>query len=96
MIELTEQDIRQIVKESVDKVLNEVAETTGGQRILGRLAKRKQQRGETFNNGYKGNFDSLDVENYAARKRNSSEHTNKERQKMGQAFYKGRYPYSWA
>ena len=41
LIRLTEQDLHRIVKESVNKVLNEIGDTNRGQYMLGRLAGRK-------------------------------------------------------
>ena len=41
-IRLTESDLHRIVKESVNRVLNEVGETDKGQNLLGQLNMRKR------------------------------------------------------
>ena len=57
IIRLTESDLHNIVKESVNRILKEVGETDNGQRLLGRLAARKSTNGDI--NGY------YDVSDYA-------------------------------
>ena len=94
IIRLTESDLHRIVKESVNRVLNEIGDTERGQYKLGALARRKQQRGETFDNDYDGyNYDGVfnddDVKHYARSKRNYARNSDKMRQKMGNAFDKG-------
>jgi hypothetical protein len=54
LIRLTEQDLHRIVKESVDRILNEVGDTKRGQYMLGRLAKRQSDGGGKFNRGLSG------------------------------------------
>jgi hypothetical protein len=46
IIRLTESDLHNIVKESVNRILKEVGETENGQRLLGRLAARKSTSGD--------------------------------------------------
>lgn len=46
LIRLTEQDLHRIVKESVNRILNEIGETPQGKYMLGRLQKRAIQRGD--------------------------------------------------
>ena len=48
---LTESDLHRIVKESVNKVLNEIGNTNRGQYMLGRLAGRKYAKNHNVN-GY--------------------------------------------
>lgn len=45
IIRLTEQDLRKIVKESVNKILNEIGDTPKGQYMLGSLAARQNRNG---------------------------------------------------
>ena len=46
LIRLTESDLHRIVKESVNRVLNEIGDTERGQYMLGRLSKRKSLQGK--------------------------------------------------
>ena len=46
LIRLTEQDLHRIVKESVDKILNEIGNTPEYQNKLGRLAALKKSNGQ--------------------------------------------------
>ena len=73
LIRLTEGDLHKIIKESVSKILNEVGNTPGGQRQLGRLANRKYCQGAarqlsdpSDNHAYD---DFYDVDNYAENQR---------------------------
>ena len=61
LIRLTESDLHKIVKESVNRILNEVGETEDGQDKLARLAAKKAV------NGDKSYFD---IDRYAKEKRN--------------------------
>ena len=61
LIRLTESDLHRIVKESVNRILNEVGETDGGQDKLARLAARKSVN---------GNASYFDISSYAKEKRN--------------------------
>ena len=45
LIRLTEGDLHRIVKESVNRILNEIGDTDAGMYNLGRLQKRAQQSG---------------------------------------------------
>lgn len=60
IIRLTESDLHKIIKESVQKILNEVGETEGGQDKLARLAARKNANGD---------MSYFDVSDYAKEKR---------------------------
>lgn len=60
IIRLTESDLHRIVKESVQKILNEVGETDGGQDKLARLAARKSVNGDSS---------YFDINDYAKEKR---------------------------
>ena len=51
LIRLTEQDLHRIVKESVDRILNEVGDTKRGQYMLGRLKNRQSNGGGKFTRG---------------------------------------------
>ena len=51
IIKLTESDLHKIVKESVNKVLNEVGNTKRGQYMLGRLRNRQSNGGGKFARG---------------------------------------------
>ena len=46
LIRLTEGDLHRIVKESVNRVLNEIGDTPRGQYMLGRLQGRQLKNGE--------------------------------------------------
>lgn len=46
LIRLTEQDLHRIVKESVNRVLNEIGDTPRGQYMLGRLQGRQIKNGD--------------------------------------------------
>ena len=46
LIRLTESDLRRIVKESVNRVLNEIGDTPKGQYMLGRLQARQLNKGK--------------------------------------------------
>ena len=94
LIRLTEGDLHRIVKESVKRALNEIGDTERGQYALGALAKRKQQRGETFDNDYDGYnhdgvFNDSDVKQYARNRQNYAGNTDSKRQNMRKSFYKG-------
>ena len=62
LIRLTESDLHRIVKESVDRILNEVGDTKRGQYMLGRLKNRQSARGINYNDAgdyaYKANGNS--------------------------------------
>ena len=93
-IRLTESDLHRIVKEAVNKVLNEIGDTERGQYALGALAKRKQQRGETFDNNYDGYdydgvFNDSDVKQYARNRQNYVRNTDRTRQNMRNSFNRG-------
>ena len=64
LIRLTESDLHNIVKEAVNKILNEVGDTEDGQHLLGRLAAKKSTSGDL--DGY------YDVSDYAKEKRNGN------------------------
>ena len=64
IIRLTESDLHNIVKETVNKVLNEIGDTEDGQRLLGRLAARKSTSGKIN--------DYYNVSDYAKEKRNGN------------------------
>jgi len=49
LIRLTEQDLHKIVKESVNRVLNEIGDTPKGQYMLGRLYQRSSSVGSKPN-----------------------------------------------
>ena len=49
VIKLTEEDLRNIIKESVNKVLNEIGDTARGQYMLGRLQGRQMNQGQMDN-----------------------------------------------
>ena len=94
LIRLTEGDLHRIVKESVNRVLNEIGDTERGQYALGALAKRKQQRGETFDNDYDGYdyngvFNDSDVKRYARNRQNYAMNTDSTRQNMRNSFNRG-------
>ena len=63
-IKVTESELKDIIKESVKRLLKEVGETEKGQELLGRLAARKSTGGDI--NGF------YDVEDYAKNKRNGN------------------------
>ena len=94
VIRLTEGDLHRIVKESVNRILNEIGDTERGQYALGALAKRKQQRGETFDNDYDGHdyngtFNDNDVKRYAKKRQNYAMNTDSKRQNMRNSFDRG-------
>jgi len=60
LIRLTESDLHRIVKESVNRILNEVGETLVGQDLLGGLAGRK---------AFNGDASYFDISAYAREKR---------------------------
>ena len=64
LIRLTENDLHRIVKESVNRILNEIGDTERGQYMLGRLAGRKRNNGD-FNS-------SREINNYAMKDPNRS------------------------
>ena len=64
LIRLTESDLHKIVKEAINKILNEVGDTEDGQHLLGRLAAKKSTSGDL--DGY------YDVSDYAKEKRNGN------------------------
>ncbi len=49
VIKLTEEDLHNIIKESVNKVLNEIGDTARGQYMLGRLQGRQMNQGQMDN-----------------------------------------------
>ena len=55
LIRLTESDLHRIVRESVNKVLNEIGDTKRGQNLIGQVAARAMHRGD-----YQTMFDALD------------------------------------
>ena len=60
LIRLTESDLHRIVKESINRILNEVGETDDGQKLLARLAAKK---------AFNGDASYFDVSEYAREKR---------------------------
>ena len=62
LIRLTESDLRRIVKESVNRVLNEIGDTPKGQYMLGRL------QGRQMNNGK--NKSAVETSRYSTSERN--------------------------
>ena len=48
VIRLSESDIHQIIKESINQILNEVGDTEDGQKKLGALARRKMDDGSLY------------------------------------------------
>lgn len=86
LIRLTESDLHKIVKESVQKILNEIGDTPKGQKALGALHARKQFRDDD---------DSNDVYYYAEKARggdsfdNIGDNTNP----LYKDFCKGWYKY---
>ena len=65
LIRLTESDLHRIVKESVNRVLNEIGDTNRGQYMLGRLAGRKYANNYNTN----GYDESGKIANYAQQQR---------------------------
>ena len=63
-MKVTESELKEIIKESVKRILREVGETEGGQEKLGGLAARKSTKGDG-----KGFYE---VEDYAKEKRNGN------------------------
>lgn len=63
-MKVTESQLKDIIKESVKRILREVGETEDGQRKLGGLAARKSAKGDA-----KGFYD---IEDYAKEKRNGN------------------------
>lgn len=59
IIRLTESDLHRIVKESVQRILNEIGDTPKGQRALGALAQRHALRNP--------NYDARDTESKEAK-----------------------------
>ncbi len=59
LIRLTESDLHRIVKESVERILNEIGDTPKGQRALGALAQRHALRNP--------NYDARDTESKEAK-----------------------------
>ena len=47
-IRLTEQQLHRVIKESVNKILNEIGDTNRGQYMLGRVASRASNRGDYY------------------------------------------------
>ncbi len=76
LIRLTESDLHRIIKESVNKILNEVGETEDGQDVLGRLAAKKSTSGD-----YDGYSNVMD---YARQKRNGD---LKKQDRFARAFH---------
>ena len=89
LIRLTESDLHRIVKESVNRVLNEIGDTPRGQNRLGALAKRKQECWKTFDNDYDGHSYNGIFKKYAFRKRNRAVYSDSQRQKLDNHFNKG-------
>ena len=58
LIRLTESDLHRIVRESVNKVLNEIGDTKRGQNLIGQVAARAMHRGD-----YRTAHDAYDREN---------------------------------
>lgn len=83
IIKLTEQDLHKIVKESVNKILNEIGDTEKGQQALGALQARKvlnadgNTEDEFFNNQSKN---GKKVYDYAKQNRS---HMGKDSDKWG-------------
>jgi len=74
LIRLTESDLHKIVKESVNRILNEIGNTEGGQRRLGALQARKviNANGGTIDDLFKSQSDNGGkIYNYAKQKRSS-------------------------
>lgn len=71
LIKLTEADLHRIIRESVDKILNEYGNSNTGQYMLGALAAKKRMQGNE-----KGQTDDEsgfnDVSNYAKQQRGDS------------------------
>lgn len=65
LIRLTESDLHRIVKESVNRVLNEIGNTNRGQYMLGRLAGRKYANNHNAN----GYDEAGKIANYAQQQR---------------------------
>ena len=61
LIRLTESDLHRIVKESVNRVLNEIGDTNRGQYHLGRAAMRRVNMGDYD--------DAREIDRYAAKQR---------------------------
>ena len=59
MVRLTEDDLHRIIKESVNRVLNEIGDTARGQYMLGRLQGRQMNQGQMDN--------ARNTRNYASR-----------------------------
>ena len=68
LIKLTEGDLKQIVKESVSKIINEIGDTPKGQRGLGALHARKVLRNNDL---------SDDTYNYAQNARGGDKYDNR-------------------
>ena len=64
LIRLTESDLHRIVKESVNRVLNEIGNTSKGQYILGRAQARRAYRNGGYNKKYNPEM-AREIENYA-------------------------------
>lgn len=60
-IRLTESDLHRIIRESVNKILNEIGDSEYGQYMLGRLSKKKSLKGKSK--------EAKDVFDYASNKR---------------------------
>lgn len=77
-IKLTESQLKQMIKEAVDNVLNEIGNTPQGQYMLGRLAGRKlQQANASLNKGNGNRYmnkmqDADNISAYARQAQNSS------------------------
>lgn len=76
VIRLSESDIHQIIRESINQILNEVGDTEDGQKKLGALARRKMDD---------GSLEDLEISNYAKKQRKHM----KNKKKMEDAYYKG-------
>ena len=72
LIRLTEGDLHRIVKESVNRVLNEIGDTPRGQYMLGRLQGRQLKNGDSksaartamYSGSEQGKFYPNDMDNY--------------------------------
>lgn len=74
LIRLTEQDLHRIVKESVNRVINEIGDTPKGQYMLGSLAARQNYGGINIDDpddiyGYEDSQDMFNTLNYAQNER---------------------------
>lgn len=83
-IRLTESDLHKIIKESVNRILNEIGDTNRGQYMLGALAARKRMRGnEKGLTDRESGFN--DVADYAKNKQDNADSPSMKRN----AYYNG-------